>query len=131
MKFSNKVIVRRGKKWQMGVIKRKKFIPECILEGIGELTERYIPLAEYTKILGYDFTVKEIEKLRKKIGFTEIRVLDKECKINKGADDITDKAWNNYFWKHTNSLCNRCSKTCKQSSRTIITLCRNYDKIIN
>jgi hypothetical protein len=126
MRFYNKVIVRRGKRWQLGKIKRMKFVPEMDIDGPDSVKGDYIPLAEYTFLIGHDYTKKEVTDIRKKIGYTEIRVLDKPCRINKATSGISEKSWDSFFWKFTNPLCGSCSMGCKQSSRIVISKCPDY-----
>ncbi len=129
IRFTNKVIVRRGKKYWIGSVKRMKFIKEedlISLDILDKLELRYIPLEEYVKISGYDATKKIVNELRKKIGYTEIWVFDPLLVVNKTTKNIPEKKWLSYWYKNINVRCQKCVHECKQSSRVTLLSCPTY-----
>jgi hypothetical protein len=132
MRFYNDVIVRRGSKYWIGKVKRMIFEPTeelKSLEVLDKLGIRYITLYDYTFLIGEDLTKKEIDEIRKKIGYTEVWVIDSEPPKPNKSKDISDTTWERWYFKFTNIICKKCKRTCKQSSRVYVENCPLFEKI--
>ena len=118
--IDNKVVVRRGKKfWSGSLSEDMVFTKEEQIDGIKGLP--LITFYDFIIIKGKTVTKKEVNDLRISIGYTEIWVYDDVLPV-----DI--RKWNKVFWKYNNHKCNRCIKSCKQSSRVILANCGDYEE---
>ena len=127
MRFFGDVIARKGKKYWIGKVKRGVFHPTEELNSLQTLDKlgiKYVTLVEYAKIIGSGLTQKELVDVRKKTGYTEIWVMDKEPPKPKNHN-ITDVQWERWYFRYVNQLCQTCEKDCKQSSRVDI-FCPSY-----
>ena len=131
MRFYGDVIARKGKKFWIGRIKRGKFYPNedlKSLEILDKLKIKYVTMQEYAKIVGLNLTIKEIDIIRKKTGYTEIWVMDQEPpKVNKHMN-VSDKQWDRWYFRFIHPMCKKCKRDCKQSSRVDL-ICPAFDEI--
>lgn len=120
MRFYGDVIARKGKKFWIGRIKRGVFYPNEELKSLDildKLNLKYVTLAEYAKIVGQNLTLKELDVIRKKTGYTEIWVMDQPPpKVNKNMD-VNNTTWDRWYFRFLHPLCQKCVFECKQSSR--------------
>ena len=120
MIFYGDVVVRRGSRYWVGSIENLEFTEKKEIPGLGteELNDvKLIPLDKYASIIGMDITKKEILDIRKKIGYTEVWVIDEESPMPGSNNNITDAVWKKWFFKFIHPTCQKCAKECKQSSR--------------
>lgn len=120
MIFYGDVVVRKGSKYWIGSIENLEFTPREEVDSVDAVTQqgcRLIPLNEYAGIIGMDITKKEIGEIRKKIGYTEVWVIDEESPLPNKSMDIPQNTWKKWFFKFIHPTCQKCAKDCKQSSR--------------
>lgn len=128
MRFYGDVIARKGKKYWIGKVKRGKFYPNEDLNSLDTLDKlgiKYVTLTKYAKIIGLSLTSKELDDIRKKTGYTEIWVIDREPPKANKSGEIADKQWERWYFRFLHPLCQTCVYECKQSSRVDL-ICPKY-----
>ncbi|MCK5015686.1 MAG: hypothetical protein KAS32_01325 [Candidatus Peribacteraceae bacterium] len=128
MRFYSEVIARKGRKYWIGRVKRGKFYPNEELDSLvtmDRLGIKYVTMHEYSKIIGLDLTVAQVNEIRKKTGYTEILVIDQPPPKTNKNNNILDKTWEKWYLRFIHVLCQKCDRNCKQSSRVDL-ICPSY-----
>lgn len=119
MEFYGNVIVRRGKKYWIGSIENMVFKPLRLIDNMDEFLSsapKLIDIYVYSKLIGLNSTKKEIVDICRKIGYTDIWIVDDESP-KPNTNGISDIVWRKWYFKFINPICQKCTKECKQSSR--------------
>jgi len=74
----------------------------------------------YSDLLGIKFTKKSKEEYLKSLNVKSLYFYDPK------PIDNDAKAFNGYWFKYTNYQCTGCKKKCKQSSRIIVSNCKEF-----
>lgn len=120
MKFYGDVVVKKGTKHWVGKVKDLVFTPDREIEDIGEFLKQNIVLVDihrYASIIGCDLNKKEIDDIRKKMGYSKVWVIDEESPLPNKGGDIPVNSWQKWYFKFIHPMCQKCAKECKQSSR--------------
>ena len=130
MEFHGDVVVRRGKKYWTGSIVDMVFKPTKEIENIEEFLKsgpKLIDISIYSKLIGANHTKKEIVDIRRKLGYSDVWLIEEESPL-PNTSGVNEKAWKKWYFRFIHPMCQKCTKECKQSYRADV-FCTKFNAI--
>jgi hypothetical protein len=131
MRINRKAIIRRGREFLLGKLTSKEFKTEATYKTPYEVEgfeEFFNEPGKAFKLMGISMSQKDIKDFMKLIGCSEMWIFDPIPQGKGPENEITERQWEEYWWKYKHPLCNSCAKECKQSSRVELEQCPGFKK---